>query len=65
MLSPTLFSVYLNELIEILRKNNIDCRYGSEYISVFCFVNDLSLLCPYLTVIKEMLKTCEVCGNET
>ena len=26
-LSPTLFSVYLNELIETLRKNNIGCRY--------------------------------------
>ena len=33
-LSPTLFSVYMNELIEILRKNNIGCRYGSEYLGV-------------------------------
>ena len=58
-LSPTLFSVYMNELIEILRKNNIGCRYGSEYIGVFCHADDLSVLCPSFTGIKEMLKTCE------
>ena len=34
-LYPTLFSVYLNELIKTLRKNNIGCRYGSEYVGVF------------------------------
>ena len=27
-LSPNLFSVYLNKLIEILKKCNIGCRYG-------------------------------------
>ena len=58
-LSPTLFSVYSNELIEILRKNNIGCRCGSEYMGVFCYADDLSLLCPSFTGIKEMLKTCE------
>ena len=30
-LSPNLFSVCLNMLIEILRKCNIGCRYGNEY----------------------------------
>ena len=58
-LSPILFSVYLNELIETLRKNNIGCGYGSEYMGVFCYADDLSLLCPSFTGIKEMLKTCE------
>ena len=54
-----LFSVFLNELIATLRKNNIACRYGSEYMGVFCYADDLSLLCPSFTGIKEMLKTCE------
>ena len=58
-LSPSLLSVYLNELIETVRKNNIDWRYGSEYMGVFCYADDLSLLCPSFTGIKEMLKTCE------
>ena len=58
-LSPTLFSVHINELIETLRKNNIGCRYGSEYMGVFCYADDLNLLCPSFTEIKEILKTCE------
>ena len=49
----------MNEHIEILRKNNIFCRNGSEYTSVFCYADDLSSLCPSFTGIKEMLNTCE------
>ena len=56
---PTFFSVYLNRLIETLRKNNIGCRYGSEFMGVYCYADDLSLLCPSFTGIKEMQRTCE------
>ena len=45
---------------KIINQNNIGCRYGSEYMGVFCYADDLRLLCPSFTGIKEMLKTCEV-----
>ena len=63
-ISPTFFSVYLNGLIEIIRKNNIGCRYGSEFMGVYCYVDDLSLLRPSFTGIKEMLRTCEIYAEE-
>ena len=63
-ISPTFFSVYFNRLIEILRKNNIRCRYGSEFMEVYCYADDLSLLCPSFTSIKEMLRTCETYAEE-
>ena len=63
-ISPTLFSVYLNGLIEKLKRNNIGCRYGSEFLGVFCYADDLSLLCPSFTGIKEMLRTCEIYADE-
>ena len=63
-ISPTFFSVYLNRLIETLRKNNIGCRYGSEFMGVYCYADDLSLLCPSFTGIKEMLRTCELYAEE-
>ena len=63
-ISPTFFSVYLNGLIEKPRKNNIGCRYGSEFIGVFYYADDLSLLCPSFTGIKEMLRTCEIYADE-
>ena len=63
-ISRTFFSVYLNGLIEKLKRNNIGCRYGSEFMGVFCYADDLSLLCPSFTGIKEMLRTCEKYADE-
>ena len=51
--------MYLNKLIKNLRKNIIGCRYSPEYMGLFCYADDLRLLCPFFTRIKEMLKTCE------
>ena len=33
-LSPILFSIYLNDLIDVLRSSNIGCRYGNHYMGV-------------------------------
>ena len=63
-ISPTFFSVYLNRLLEKIRKNNIGCRYGSEFMRVFCYADDLSLLCPSFIGIKEMLRTCEIYADK-
>ena len=58
-LSPSLFSVYLNNLIVKLRNSNIGCRYRSEYIGVFGYAEDLSLLCASFSGMKEMLSIYE------
>ena len=58
-LSPSLFSIYINILILNLRSNNIGCKYESEYMGVFGNADDLSLLCPSFSGIKEMLNICE------
>ena len=62
-LSPNLFSVYLNKLIEILRTSNVGCRYGNQFLGVFCYANDLSLLSPSFTGLQEMLRICELYHN--
>ena len=62
-LSPSLFSVYLNKLIVNLRNSNIGCRYRSEYMGVFAYADELSLLCPSFSGIKEMLNICERFAN--
>ena len=59
-LSPKLFSVYVNQLITKLRSSNLGCRYGNDnYMSVYCYVDDISLLSPTFNGLKEMLKICE------
>ena len=55
-ISPTFFSVYLNGLIEKLKKKNIGYRYGSEFMGVFFYADDLILLCQSFTGIKVLEK---------
>ena len=47
-----------------IKKNNIGCKYGLEFMGVYCYADDLSLLCPSFTGIKEMLRTCEIYAEE-
>ena len=41
-LYPNLFSVYVNNLITKLRNSNLGCRYGNEYMGVYCYADDIS-----------------------
>ena len=52
-LLPTLFSLYINDLINILRQINIDCRYGPHYMGIYGYADDVSLLCPTVSGIKQ------------
>ena len=63
-LSPSLFSVYLNNLITNLKKNNIERRYGSEYMGVYGYADHLSLLCPSFSGLKENFNICERYAND-
>ena len=54
-LSPILFSIYMDKLIIQLRNSNIGCKIVNQYVRVFCYVDDISLLCPYVTGLKHML----------
>ena len=37
-LSPTLFSIYLKDLIAVLRSSNIGFRYSNHYIIIIIFI---------------------------
>ena len=58
-LSPNLFSVYVNNLITKLRNSNLGCRYGNEYMGVYYYADDISLLSPTFTGLNEMFNICE------
>lgn len=59
VLSPMLYSVYVDNLTKLLRKSNIGCRYGNEYVGMLSYADDISLLCPTLSGIQRMLEICE------
>ena len=35
IMSPVLFTVYLDNLLKILKKRNIGCKIGATYLGVF------------------------------
>ena len=60
VLSPVLFTVYLDNLLKTLKQRKI----GNSYLGVFGYADDLTLLCPSLTGLKEMLNTCEAYAKD-
>ena len=59
VLSPILFAVYLDSLIKTLKQRNIGCKIGNKFLGVFGYADDLTLLCPTLSSLQEMLNVCE------
>ena len=59
VLSPALFSVYIDELITDLRKLGLGCHMGGLWIGACGFADDVILLAPSRSAMVQMLKTCE------
>ena len=64
VLSPVLFTVYIDNLLKTLKQRNIGSKIGNSYLGVFGYADDLTLLCPSLTGLKEMLNTCEAYAKD-
>ena len=60
VLSPTLFSVYLDDLIKELRLLGFGCHVGGAWVGAAGYADDLILLAPSRTAMQRMLKVCEV-----
>ena len=59
VLSPTIWTVYIEELITELRNLEIGCTIGGVYVGVTIFADDVALLAPNRTAMAIMLKVCQ------
>ena len=59
VLSPFLFSVYMDELLVTLKNNGVGCHMGHHFVGAFGYADDVILLCPSLEGMREMVKICE------
>ena len=59
ILSPTLFSTYLDGLIEKLQKSGDGCYIGPYFCGVLAYADDICLLSPTLRGLKSMVKIAE------
>ena len=58
VLSPSLFSVYLDDLLVQLRKLSLGCHIGGYWLGVLVFADDLILLALCRNVPQKMLNLC-------
>ena len=62
VLSPTLFSLYLNDLLETLRMKGLGCHVAGVWVGAAGYADDLFLLAPTRETMSRMLKVCANCA---
>ena len=60
VLSPLLFSVYLDGLLVRIRNLGLGCHIGGYWFGASGYADDLILLAPCRDVLQRMLQICEI-----
>ena len=64
MLSPILFTVYIDELLVHLSRLGIGCYAGYHFIGALGYADDIALLTPPPSTLRLLLSECEVFAGE-
>ena len=64
ILSPVLFSVYADSLLEKLKTSAVGCHVGSSFNGALAYADDIVLLAPSRNGLHQMLTTTEQAGKE-
>ena len=59
VLSPILFTIYLDSLLESLRAGGRGCYWRSHFAGALCYADDLTVLAPSPDALRKMLAQCE------
>ena len=59
MISPLLFSCYIDNLLSQLQHSGLGCHVGLSYAGAFGYADDIALLAPSLQCLKGMISICE------
>ena len=59
VLSPILFTVYLDELLQHLAQLDIGCHLGHHFVGSVCYADDIALLAPSPSALRMLLQECE------
>ena len=65
ILSPILFNVYVDELIELLRDSSCGCCVNRTFIGCLMYADDLLLLSPTVGDMQALLDICDSYGHST
>ena len=59
VISPLLFSLYIDELFLLLKQSGLGCHVGLTYAGAFGYADDIALVAPSLSSLKQMISICE------
>ena len=63
-MSPLLFNVYMQYLIETLERRGLGCHMGNRFTGCFIYADDITFLAPSCQSPNEMLNICELYALE-
>ena len=58
VLSPILFTVYIDELLLRLESRGIGCFWNHHFVGAVCYADDIVLLSPSASGLRSMLNVC-------
>ncbi len=64
VLSPILFSVYIDELLQRLSLLGIGCHLGNHSVCALGYADDIALLAPSPSAMRILLRECEEFASE-
>jgi len=59
VLSPVLFSVYVDNLLNTLESEGYGCNVGGKYCGIVAYADDIILLSPTQYALQRMISICE------
>ena len=59
VISPLLFSLYIDELFLLLKESGMGCHVELTYAGAFGYADDIALVAPSLSSLKQMIQICE------
>ena len=59
-----LYCIYINDLLEILKKSSFGCFIGNNYCGALGCADDLILLSPTVYGMKRLIQICEIYAKD-
>ena len=59
VISPRIFTLYMDDLIDRLKKRGIGCHLIDLFVACLFYADDLCLIAPTRSAMQEMLNLCQ------
>ncbi len=59
-----LFTIYMDQPVNILERSGLGCRIGAYYYSAFAYTDDLTILIPIVNGLQKMVNISEQYGDQ-